>query len=97
MGELTLSGDDWTTIDKPINMKAEFNEEDISGEVTWSVSDDDIATIDADGKLTFNTHGNITVTATYMGISGRHEQDEQNRLVYHDGQYRREQQHRVFV
>ena len=51
--------------DKKENLKDEVikNSEKKDEEITWSTTDDQVATVDEDGTVTFNGNGNVTVEA----------------------------------
>lgn len=44
--------------------------EDITSEVTWSSSDDEVATVDASGAVTAVAEGSVTITATLESVVG---------------------------
>ena len=62
-----------------LEKSAEDIEEITDANVTWTVSDESIASIGSDGKLTFTgTEGVVTVTATYTDPNGEQHVDTLN-------------------
>ena len=68
-GDLTLDLNGETNVSAgTLSASVTYNEEPILGAaVTWSSSDTDIATIDANGAVTLLATGEVTFTATYAG------------------------------
>ena len=63
-----VTGDTYTEIDDAVTLTATLT--NITGTVTWSSSNTDVATVDANGKVTAKAFGQTTITANCGGTEG---------------------------